>query len=88
MNLGETSNCPPRNVQSMLLNSGVAASLLESSGVDVNELLSSNREGDDGLSQELRNLRLHEDALRNADSFDPHILDEPPGILQNNYCPF
>lgn len=66
----------------MLLNSGVSANILESSSVDMSELLSSNREGDDGLSQELQNLRLHEEALKNDDSFDPHILDDPPGLIE------
>ncbi|XP_034239926.1 alpha- and gamma-adaptin-binding protein p34-like [Thrips palmi] len=77
---GETSDCS-RAVQSMLLNSSVAANLMESSGVDMDELLSSNRDGDEGLGEELRNLRLHEEALKNDNSFDPHILDDPPDAL-------
>lgn len=76
----ETRNCS-HNVESMLLSSGVAANILESSGVDVSELLSSSLEGDDGLSQEIRNLHLQEEALKNEDSFDPHILDDPPDAL-------
>lgn len=70
----------------MLLNPSAASDILSSNGVDVSELLGNGHEGDDGLSQELQSLRLHEEALKSGISFDP-LLDEPPGLLfVNHFC--
>ena len=64
----------------MLLNPSAASNILSSNSVDVSEFLANGHEGDDGLGQELQNLRLHDQALKNGNSFDPHVLDEPPGL--------
>ncbi|KAE8752537.1 hypothetical protein FOCC_FOCC000659 [Frankliniella occidentalis] len=77
---GESSSCS-RNIQSLLLNPGANFRSLSPSDVDFSELLANSEAGDDGLSQELQNLRLNQEALDSGHGFDPNILDEPPDGL-------
>ncbi|KAJ1525901.1 hypothetical protein ONE63_009090 [Megalurothrips usitatus] len=75
LNMKEESSACSRNIQSILLNPSTNSNT-------ISDLLSDGQDGDDGLSIELQNLRLREEALKTGKSFDPHILDEPTGMLR------
>ncbi|KAK3929951.1 Alpha- and gamma-adaptin-binding protein p34 [Frankliniella fusca] len=70
-----TTSCS-RSIQSLLVNPVANLKSLSPSG-----LLASLEMGDDGLSQELQNLRLNQEALNDSDVLGLNIVDEPPDSL-------